>query len=198
MPLLKLWNSIRGRSNPANGEETAATQAQSAPPSAAKSEPSASRGFGLFRGPHAGLCKSLKTVAATSLLEIGVGDGTRAVAMLETLSKQGQDVRYLALDQFEMAGGDVTLKQFHQSLRAHDIRPQVYPQDIENGLLRIAHTIGTVDLIVIGTNLAEWQTPAVTARLSRVAHKGTVILYLDGEAWRKYTLAEPVEFRRAG
>ncbi|MFK8111912.1 MAG: hypothetical protein AB8B91_06905 [Rubripirellula sp.] len=188
---MKLWNSIRGRSTPDVREEPAIAEQPTQPEKAAK------RGFKLFGGPHAALCKQLKSVQANTVLEIGVGDGSRAVAVLETLAKAGQDARYLVIDQFEMAGGEVTLMEFHQSLRAAGIRPQVFPQDIANGLVRVSHTIGAVDLIVIGADQANWQNPDISAKLSRVAHNGTVILYFDGEGWQNHTLAKSAEIRRA-
>lgn len=197
MPLRKLWNSIRGRSTPTgNGCDDPAGSANRAKPEPPKSKEKPKRGlFG--GGPHAGLRKLLKTVEADTVLEISVGDGSRAIAILETLAKQNQKPRYIAIDQFEMADGEVTLKEFHQTLRAHEIRPQVFPQDIENGLTRVAHTVGATDLIIIGADPSVWQTPIIGAKLARISHNGTVILYLSAEGWKKHTLAEPAEIRRA-
>jgi hypothetical protein len=203
MPFLKLWNSLRGRANSEPSVQSTApeTTPKACSPEVAKPTPVSrvvSRGMNLFGGgPHSGLCKLLKSVSANSVLEIGVGDGSRAPVVMETLTNGEQKPRYFVIDQFEMAGSSVTLKQFHQSLRAHEIRPQVFPQEIEAGLTRFSHTIGSVDLVIIGADLQDWQNSRVEAKLLRIAHNGTVILYLDGEGWKKHTLSRPVENHRA-
>ena len=203
MPLLKLWNSIRGRSAPK--QSPAELQSPAEGPSEARSTagpaaiPKASRGtgFNIFRGgPHAGLCKLLKSVTACSVLEISVEDGSRAIAVLERLAKTRENVRYVAIDPFEMGSGGVTLRQFHQTLRAKNIRPQLFPGTIDRGLLRVAHTIGSVDLVLIAAPVQSWQSPQVLPLLSRVSHAKTVILYLDGETWKPYQFA-PASLQRA-
>ena len=52
-------------------------------------------------GPHSGLCKQLKAVSVHSVLEVGVGDGSQAIAVMETLSRQSDSIRYYAIDEFE-------------------------------------------------------------------------------------------------
>lgn len=201
MPLKKLWNSLRGRSqvNPVTTEHTLAQDAVKSESGAArrsqsassplKSKPKSTRGgLNLFGGPHAALCKQLKSLKPATVLEIGVGNGTRAIAMLATIEKAGEKARYFAIDQFEMAGGDVTLKAFHQTLRGADIRPQVLPQPIAQGLMRMAHTHGKVDLVVIGVPQSEWQTPAIEAALARVTGPETAIFFSEGDSWIRYQL----------
>ncbi len=99
-------------------------------------------------------------------------------------------VRYIVIDQFEMAGGATTLKQFHQTLRGAEIRPQVFPEPIDRGLTRVAHTVGAVDLILIAAARDQWQTPEISKLIGRVSHVGTIVLHRDGEVWK--TLA-PIE-----
>ncbi len=162
MPLLKLWNAIRGRS--AKGQP--ADQGPASEPQVTTQTTTSPRGsrLGIFTsGPHAGLCKLLKSVSASSILEISVEDGSRAVAVLETITKNNKNVRYLAIDQFEMAAGAVTLKQFHQTLRAKEFRPQVIPETMERGLIRVSHTIGTVDLVLIAAPPRDLANAAVLA-----------------------------------
>ncbi len=193
MSLLKLWNTIRGRSNKGDAPATPAAEAATA------NKPKSGGGFSLFGGgPHAGLCKQLKTISAASVLEVSVGDGSRAIAVLETLSKHQEQVRYLAIDQFEMAGGEVTLKQFHQTLRAKNIRPQLFPEPIDRGLLRVARTVGCVDLVLIAAPLEDWQGPQISQLLTRVSHAQTTLLYLEGETWKRFEpVATTTNLRRA-
>ena len=74
--------------------------------------------------------------------------GAAKQALLVSEEKQTGQEKY---DNYVLAtkvadGGEVTLKQFHQTLRAQNIRPQLFPETIDRGLMRVAHTIGTVDL----------------------------------------------------
>ena len=206
MPLLKLWKSLRGRRSAAAApesagpavypaKETAAAQPAAADPGpgqkaapAAKQTP-ASRGvLGIGRrSPHAALCKLVRPLRPVSVLEISVGDGSRAAAVLRTLAKEQPEtpLRYVAIDQFELAGGPVTLKQFHQRLRQEGIRPQVFPDSVERALTRVAHTVGAVDLVLIADASDAWQTPQRQWLLDRVTHRESVILRLDGDQWRR-------------
>ena len=189
MPLLKLWNSFRGRST--KGQST--DQGPVAESKRTTSKTRAGRGRGIFGGgPHAGLCKQIKSVDVDSILEISVEDGSRALAVLQAVQKRNENARYIAIDQFEMAGGPVTLKQFHQTLRASGFRPQVFPETMERGLIRVAHTIGTVDLVLIAAAPVTWQTPQLLALLSRVTHQETLVLYREEEeTWKKFATQNP-------
>lgn len=195
MPLLKLWNAIRGRS--AKGQPADQGPASEPQVTTRTEKPHRGSRLSIFAsGPHAGLCKLLKSVSASSILEISVDDGSRAVAVLETITKNNKNVRYLAIDQFEMAAGAVTLKQFHQTLRAKEFQPQVIPETMERGLIRVSHTIGTVDLVLIAAPLETWQTPQFLPLLSRVTHQGTMVLFRDEQqAWKE--LSKPAPTRRA-
>ncbi|TWU56032.1 hypothetical protein [Rubripirellula reticaptiva] len=258
MPLLKLWNSIRGKSNseaaepaksiqdpsensakPATGAPVnsktakavnpapvAAAPAPAAVPAPAKSRISALGIFG-SASPHAALCKQIKSMTTPgrgeasvreirTVLEISAEDGSRAIAVLETLAKTlpvaattvkiadidagdaaddavaaaVPSVRYIVIDQFEMAGGATTLKQFHQTLRGADIRPQVYPEPIDRGLIRVAHTIGAVDLILFAAPADQWDKPEIAKLIGRVSHADTKVLVRDGDAWKSPTTSE--------
>ncbi|MGB7328423.1 MAG: hypothetical protein WBD31_26335 [Rubripirellula sp.] len=252
MPLLKLWNSIRGKSNseaaePAKSIQTpsqnsakpvastpvnsntaeAANPAPAAPtPTPAKSRISAMGIFG-SSNPHAALCKQIKSMTTPrrgevsgrevrTVLEISAEDGSRAIAVLETLAKSMPaaaptvkiadidavdaaaetapaavpSVRYIVIDQFEMAGGATTLKQFHQNLRGADIRAQVYPEPIDRGLIRVAHTIGAVDLILFAAPTDQWDKPETAKLIERVSHADTKVLVRDGDAWKSPATTE--------
>ncbi len=118
MPLLKLWNTFRGRSHaetPAAADtatpstnqkpsdaiappaksaikkqpEAAAKSVQPPTPVSVVAKPARKSGLNLFgsAGPHAALCKQIKSMSVRSVLEINVEDGSRAIAVLETLMK---------------------------------------------------------------------------------------------------------------
>ena len=190
MPLLKLWNSLRGQST--NTPETKAEESQnpekqisstSAKNHAQPVKRSGKAAFGIFgSGPHSGLCKQLKPLSVHSVLEVGVGDGSQAIAVMDTLSRQSESIRYYAVDEFEMTGG-VNLKQFHQKLRNHNIHPQLFPGPVDRGLMKIAHTIGSVDLILVADASVIDNNPAIAGILARISHEGTRVLVARNETW---------------
>ncbi|MGI9474136.1 MAG: hypothetical protein ACR2NZ_21530 [Rubripirellula sp.] len=204
MPLLKLWNSLRGRSKleqPTESPKIAATTAVSPStgeqPKSKRGSKAKSGGFGLFGGgQHASLRKLVKSIPAESVLEIGVGDGSRAVAILETLSKSGHAASYTGIDEFELTGS-VSLKQVHQTLRSAGIRPQLFPGTAERGVLRVAHTIGFVDLILIEEGPQDAKNQAAFALMNRICHENTVVLMQQDEVWSRVSTPQRAEIRRA-
>jgi methylase of polypeptide subunit release factors len=151
----------------------------------------------MFGGkPHGSLRKRLKTITAASVLELGVGDGSQAIAAMEALSNKSNSIRYFGVDEFEMAGG-VNLKQFHQTLRNHGIHPQLFPGSVDRGLMKIAHTFGSVDLILVANPAVIDSNPAVTGLLARISHQETNILVLRNETWTPLQVSGAHAQRRA-
>ncbi|MGB0596055.1 MAG: hypothetical protein ACPGLY_05045 [Rubripirellula sp.] len=138
-------------------------------------------------GPHAGLCRQLKGLEIESVLEISVNDGTRALAVLEVLRKKcPQPVRYAAIDEFELGGSTFGLRDFYCLLREHDIRPQLFPEKVDNGLRSVANNLGAMDLVLIATTADRWQNPVTLHLLSRITHPGTLILHYENDAWVRF------------
>ncbi len=206
MPLVKLLKSIfcgssseksastsPSRDTPAAGDRTTRKLAQPTTPrplanpsdASPAGKPAVSKRsvFDLVSGgPHGPLCRMIKKTGAGSVLEVGVGDGTRAEAVLRTLLKSRPDpaIRYIAIDQFELAGGPVTLKQFHQQIRAIGVKPSLIPMPTVQGLTRVAHTFGSVDLVL----LADAEIDAIDHVLARVTHPESLVLRFDGQTWQ--------------
>lgn len=263
MSLLKLWNSIRGRSNSDAGQtepeagptppaasnalplkslpaKSQPVKSQSVKSQSVKSQPMAVAGdkavapvkpakprlnvFGT-NNPHASLCKLIRTSTARTVVEIGVQDGSRTIAVTGTLSLNlppapapapiavtdsavdaaadsdaakpaAPAIRYIAVDQFEMAGGATTLKQFHRTLREADVRATVYPEPMDRALTRVAHTIGAVDLVLIAVPPPQWQTPAIEALVKRICHPSTQVLFLDGTDWRGWQTTSVISAKK--
>lgn len=207
MPLVKLWNYLFGRSQPTKSAEpnrdgdprsrardagkrrlakpTTPQPAAGLHPEAVKRKPAGKRGVMelVTGGPHAALCRIIKGSGVSSLLEVGVGDGTRAAAMLAALEKSspGTEIRYIAIDLFEMADSELTLKEFHRRMRAIDVRPTLIPLPYRQGLARVAHTFGSVDLVLIADEGLDVCDPW----LARVTTPKSLVLRWDGQAWRQ-------------
>ncbi|MCP4888673.1 MAG: hypothetical protein GY904_18920 [Planctomycetaceae bacterium] len=138
-------------------------------------------------GPHAGLCRQLKGLEIESVLEISVDDGTRALAVLEVLQKKClQPVRYAAIDEFELGGSTFGLRDFYCLLREHDVRPQLFPEKVDNGLRNVANNLGAMDLVLIATTADRWQNPVTLHLLSRITHPDTLILHYENDAWVRF------------
>ena len=197
MPLLKLWNAIRGRSNAEQPTAERADQAAETRVASKSSAKSSKAGFSLFGGKtHGGLLKKIAKTGARSVLEISVGDGSRAVAVVETLGKKGVPIRYFGIDQFELGGGEVSLMDFHRTLRSAGIQAQLFPEDLDRGLVRFLHTIGTVDLVLIAEPVERLQEEQIRQLLSRISHGETTILYRQDESWVQFSTS-PATMRRA-
>ncbi len=196
MPLLKLWNAMWGRSaGDTPVAEPTASPTPTPTPAVPASKPATlqvsktlSSGFGLFgSNPHGALCKQVAAIQAKSVLEVAVGDGSRAIAVMGTLAKTAGPVRYYGIDQFELAGGSVSLKDFHRTLRAAGIRAQIFPEPVDRGLVRFLHTVGTVDLVLLSQPAEILEDQRVRQLLNRISRPETTILYLQDEAWVRLT-----------
>lgn len=139
------------------------------------------------RKSHPGLSKLLKRVQAASVLEIYVDDGSRVAAVLKSLAASSPTtVRYAVIDPFESADQGRTLRQYHQRTRAENVQVQIFPGPIEQGLRRVAYTLGTVDLVLLGATPDPQLSNELTTHLSRVCHPDTLVLAFDGAAWTRY------------
>jgi len=91
------------------------------------------------------------------ILELGLGDGARAVRMIEMAGRNtsGGRVTYTSTDLFEgRAPGDgpgLTLKAAHRLLGATDARVRLVPGDPGSALARTANELKKVDLVVLST-----------------------------------------------
>ncbi len=138
-------------------------------------------------GPHAGLCRQSQGLEIESVLEISIDDGTRALAVLEVLQKKcPQPVRYSAIDEFELGGNSFALRDFYRLLREHDIRPQLFPETVDNGLRSVANNLGAMDSVLIASASDRWQNPVTLHLLSRITHPRTLILHHENDAWVRF------------
>ncbi|MCH1494181.1 MAG: hypothetical protein L7U72_03040 [Rubripirellula sp.] len=188
MPLRKLWNSLR-RHNARPIEKVAqdASVEQSIVKLNGSPDPEVVEAAIKPRtaSKHVSeLCSTLQKLEPETILEIGVGDGQRALEYLSGLRDLGSPVRYFAIDQFELADGELSLREFHQMLRNAGIRPQIFPEPVAAGLTRFLHTIGSADVVLLNQPIPEVDIQQVNSLLRRISNDRTSILSLnDGKQW---------------
>lgn len=123
-----------------------------------------------------------------TVLETGLGDGSRCERLLQWLEHHdGLPTRYAAIGEFEAAGG-ISLKQFHAKLTAFGIKPLPVPGNLASGLPRVAHTIGAVDLLILDRDHSSLHEPAICNFLPRVVHAETIVIATDAESKVLYSL----------
>jgi hypothetical protein len=140
--------------------------------------------------------KNPSSVSMLTVLEIGIGDGTRAAKLCDTMREVCEAIRYIAIDQFEMGGGKLKLMDFHRMMRNAEVRPQVFPEPIASGLLRVAHTFGACDLILVDESIDEIQLSNIASQFARIAHESTQVLVCKGGKCQVHPLAR-TDLRRA-
>jgi hypothetical protein len=117
-----------------------------------------------------------------SLLEIGVGDGSRLkrVSQIVQMKAGVERIRYVGVDEFEASKDSrphLSLKVAHQLASQLDFKVTLMPGDLKSAIPRVAHKIGASDLIIIdgGLDPANPEASLITGWLNRIAHEGSVV-----------------------
>ncbi|WDQ16432.1 hypothetical protein [Rhodopirellula sp. P2] len=152
----------------------------------AKAKPAASRGVlsMLSRGEHDGLVKMLAKQPPSSVLEIGVGDGSRTPAVVHALAEANPALKYAVIDQFEMVGGTVKLRDFHGQLAGLAIRPSIIPEPAARGVVTVLHRLGMMDAVILDPSLDAETLVELEAVLSKVSYADTMILRQTNGKWQ--------------
>jgi hypothetical protein len=118
----------------------------------------------------------------SSILEIGIGNGTRLqrIAKLVNPCVGCEQVRYIGIDEFEGSAASrehLTLKQAHQLASQLGFKASLIPGASAQGVARVAHKFGAADLIIIdgGIDLASPAVGAIGSWLNRLAHSKSTI-----------------------
>jgi len=101
------------------------------------------------------------------IVELGMGDGSRALRMIETVQRQapGTEIHYVGMDPFEgqtsSGGSGLCLKEAYQVLRTTGAKVQLVPGNPAEGIVRMANSLGKVDLLILpaefeGANCRAW------------------------------------------
>ncbi|MEZ6135602.1 MAG: hypothetical protein R3C53_11900 [Pirellulaceae bacterium] len=118
----------------------------------------------------------------SSILEIGVGDGSRMqrIAKLVQLPTGSQQLRYIGIDEFESAksGRHLSLKQAHQLAGQLGFKASLIPGDHNSAIPRVAHKMGASDLVIVdgGLNPQEPLVGIIGTWLNRLAHNQSTVV----------------------
>lgn len=131
------------------------------------------------------LFKHLIECPVRSILEIGVGDGSRMqrIANLVQLADDAEQLRYIGIDEFESASGGrhLSLKQAHQLASQLGFKASLIPGDHSGAVPRVAHKMGASDLVIVdgGLNPQEPSVGIIGTWLNRLAHSQSTIIACD-------------------
>lgn len=145
------------------------------------------------------LFRSIKERPVRSILEIGVGDLSRAERLIPFAGGflPNGELHYTAIDLFEgrpdPATG-VSLKEAHGRLKRHDAKIKVIPGDPFSALARTANSLGGTDLVLIASDVDAESMQRAWVYLPRTLHETSRVLVatagVGGEHYRALTTAE--------
>lgn len=121
------------------------------------------------------------------ILELGVGDGRRAMRMIEMAERgsSGGRATYVGIDLFESRtpadGPGLTLKEAHCLLGATEGRIRLIPGDPGTALARTANELKKIDLVVISESADETSMQRAWFYLPRVMHPDTCVIRREVE-----------------
>lgn len=129
------------------------------------------------------LVKFLLQQPISSVLEVGVGDGSRMqrIAKLVQLTAGTEQLRYIGIDPFEAATDGrvhLRLKQAHQLATQLGFKASLVPGDHASAIPRVAHKMAACDLVIIDGGLNP-QSPAagtVASWMNRLSHPNSTII----------------------
>ena len=130
--------------------------------------------------------KLIKRRSIRSIVEIGLGDGTRCSKLIAVAQKFNPDakIKYTGVDLFDAREEGVEplkLIEMHRKLNAVEAKTQLVPGDLGSALPRIANAHLRTDLVIISAGFKENQFEATQMFLPRMLHPSSIVLIQDYE-----------------
>jgi hypothetical protein len=125
--------------------------------------------------------RAIRRHHAQNILEVGVGDGRRALRLIEIakLASPGQEIRYIGLDRFEdrskSDGPGLTFKAAYQLLRSDGLRVQLLPGEPAETLLRTANSLGKIDVLLLPATLESSDFSRMWFFVPRMLHENSLV-----------------------
>ncbi len=137
--------------------------------------------------PDRALFSALAQRPLRRILEIGLGDGSRALQIIKLARKRrrGAEVHYIGVDQFELrprAETRLTLKTAYRLLRAAGARVKLVPGDPLSALARTANSINRVDTVIIAHDVDAQSLARAWFYLPRMLANSAVVYWADNPA----------------
>ena len=127
------------------------------------------------------LYRTIRRQKVSSILEIGVGNGTRATKLIRMAQKYSTcNVRYTGVDGFEASPGhQISYKDCHQKLNSLDAKLQLVPGDLMSSIVRIANSHVRTDMLVISSGYNTSDLDDVWFYVPRMLHAASVVFLQD-------------------
>ena len=127
------------------------------------------------------LYRLIKRQQACRIIEIGMGDTSRAVSMIQVAQRFAGDkkVWYTGIDLFEArpeGQSAISLKEAYRILRATEAGIRLVPGTPARSLSSAANAHPNTDLIVIGPGVAEDELHGAWFYMPRMLHENSTIL----------------------
>jgi hypothetical protein len=127
------------------------------------------------------LYRLIKRQQASRIVEIGMGELSRAVALVEVAQRYARDkkVWYTGIDLFEARPADrstLSLKDAYRILRASEAGIRLVPGTPARSLASAANAHPNTDLILIGRDVTEADLHGAWFYVPRMLHANSVIL----------------------
>jgi hypothetical protein len=147
--------------------------------------------------------RTIRRIAASRILEIGMQQGLRSSRMIEVARKQRTDgvVHYTGIDLFELSSSvpQLSLKAAHCRLQPTGARIRLVPGDPFSALASAANHIGPCDLIVIAASQDFESLGRAWFYVPRLLHASTQVYVErpgDGDHLPRFELLGHDEIRR--
>lgn len=121
--------------------------------------------------------RRLLRLKPSRIVEIGLGDGSRAVDMIELAHRQRTSpVHYCGIDLFEAREQAVLpLKEAHLRLNKTGAKIRLLPGDLASTITRHANFLAGTDLLVFDESISEQQLERLSPFWLRIVHEGTAV-----------------------
>ncbi len=130
--------------------------------------------------PERQLLKTIRGEGFRRFVEIGVGDGHRAEAMIRASLEKHEpaNVKYTGIDLFEARLGDgpkFSIKQIHRRLVATEVAVRLVPGDAAAALPRCANDLRGTDLVVVRSDQDPQSLERAWHFLPRMLHQASQV-----------------------
>lgn len=147
--------------------------------------------------------QSIKKYRLKSIVELGLGNGSRAEMMIRVAQKFSatESIRYTGIDLFEArenASEKLTLKEMHKRVHTFGVKAQLVPGNPEMAIARIANSHLRTDLILISGVYCEADLASCWVYFPRMLHAQSIVMVqaAPGEKFQTFSRLE-IE-KRAG